>query len=234
MGKISSVSIIGRGDFGTLLQSFVPDTVECNVYGSTNTKENIETIARSDVIILSIPLQAYDAVLALLQPVIRDETLLIDVCSVKVKPAALIHAALPQHKNVLLTHPLFGPQSIKDGNKHTLVITETFGELAEIVENFCKNKLNLEVMHMTNEIHDKRMAEVHALTFFIARGLRQLNLHNEPFMTPSFKSLLRLAELDKSQTEALFQTIQNGNPFAADERKNFLGLLEDIDKELSS
>lgn len=87
---------------------------------------------------------------------------------------------------------------------------------------------------MTNEEHDKRMAEIHALTFFIARALTKLDLQSEPFMTPSFQKLLDLVALDESHSEALFRTIENGNPFAADERKKFLDELNAIQSDLLS
>lgn len=230
--SIKSISIVGRGDFGGLVASLVPEGITHASYGSKDTEPNINEIARSDVIILSVPLAAYPQVLALLKPVIHPETLLVDVCSVKVKPAELIAHHLPDHQNVMLTHPLFGPQSWDNGKVLDLVITKTQGQHAKDIEDFCAKELKLRVLHMTNEEHDQRMAEVHALTFFIARGLKELDLKSEPFITPSFESLLRLVELNDSQTEALFQTIQNGNPFAEEERQKFMTALEDINNGL--
>lgn len=234
--SIKNVSIIGRGDFGQLLKNLCPKDVSCTTYGSKDTAANIQTIGASDVVILSIPLASYPNVLEQLAPVLKPDTLLIDVCSVKIEPAKLIHQFLPNHQNLLITHPLFGPLSYNNGNQGknqlTLVITESVGKKAKIVEEYCAKKLKLRALHMSDQEHDKRMAEIHALTFFIARGLTKLNLHSEPFMTASFQSLLDLVALDASQTEALFETVQNGNPFASQERQQFLEVLGQVNSSL--
>lgn len=234
MSLVNSVSIIGRGGFGKLLAELIPDDVEVGLYGSKDTVENITSIGSSDVIFLAMPLQAYSDVLKKLRPALKPETLIVDLCSVKVKPAEYIREYLPDHQNVLLTHPLFGPQSYHNKQKKVLVVTAGENAKAKRVIQFCEQKLKLTILMMSNEAHDQRMAEIHVLTFFIARALQQLELHSEPFMTPSFQSLLDLAALDATHTDALFETIQNGNPFAAEERANFIKTLQEIDKDLSS
>ena len=235
MRTIKNISIIGRGDFGKLVADLIPRGSAHTNYGSKDTLENLDTIVRSDVIVLSVPLQAYENLLPKLAPLLKPETLVVDVCSVKVKPAEIIAKLLPNHTNVLLTHPLFGPQSIHNGKKHTLVVTNgTTDEKALGILEYCANKLKLEVLHMSNEEHDKRMADIHVLTFFIARALGKMDLHAEPFMTPSFQELLDLVALDSSHTEALFDTIQNGNPYGAAERQRLISLLSEIDESLTS
>lgn len=237
MQTIQNISIIGRGDFGQLVARLIPDGIAHKNYGSKDTLESLDIIAKSDVIILSIPLQAYDELLPKLAPLLRSETLVVDVCSVKVKPAEILAQLLPDHENILLTHPLFGPQSYGNGNKHTLVVTNTENQkmsaAAQQILDYCEKDLDLRVLHMTNEEHDKHMADIHVLTFFIARALGQMNLQAEPFMTPSFQELLDLVALDASHTEALFDTIQNGNPFGAAERQRFIRILSEIDESLS-
>lgn len=233
MSNIETISVIGRGDFGQLVVSLIPEELSVTSYGSKDTKENITTIGTSDVIVLSIPLTAYPEVLDLLAPVLKPQTLVVDFCSVKTEPAELFNSHLPNHKNILLTHPLFGPQSFHNGEQHTLVVTNKADEKAEEIFNFCSKTLGLRVLHMSNEEHDKRMAEIHVLTFFIARALADMNLQREPFMTPSFNKLLDLVALDSSHTEALFQTIQNGNPYGAEERQRFIDSLIKIQNNLS-
>jgi prephenate dehydrogenase len=236
VSNIKTVSIIGRGDFGQLIAELLPEGIQHVNYGRQATRENINTIGSSDVIVLSIPLESYPEVLELLAPELNPESLVIDVCSVKVKPAELLKKHLPGHKNILLTHPLFGPQSIHNGQQHVLVVTDktdNLDEKASEVLHFCERDLKLKLIHMTNEEHDERMAKVHALTFFIARALGRMDLGAEPFMTPSFQELLDLVRLDASQTNALFHTIENGNPFAAAERQRFLRELQEVNTELA-
>lgn len=234
MNNIKTISVIGRGGFGALTSSLIPDNIEHSSFGSKDTIDNIQQIGKSDVIFLCIPLDAYPQVLDQLAPHLDTETLVVDVCSVKVMPAKLLAKHLPDHKNILLTHPLFGPQSWNNGTQLDLVVTSEMDDKAKEIVTYCDKTLGLRILHMTNEEHDKRMAEIHALTFFIARALTKLDLQSEPFMTPSFQKLLDLVALDESHSEALFRTIENGNPFAADERKKFLDELNAIQSDLLS
>lgn len=234
MSSIRTISIVGRGDFGKLVSELIPSDIQQKSYGSKDTPEHVSEIGQSDVIFLSIPLSAYPAVLKMLAPVLKPDALVVDVCSVKVLPAQLLAQHLPKHHNVLLTHPLFGPQSIHNGQQHTLIVTNKADEKADELIQFCEDELRLKVMHMTNEEHDQRMAQVHALTFFIARGLSELDLQAEPFMTPSFQELLDLVKLDQSQSNALFKTIEQGNPFAAAEREAFIQKLTEVNAELAA
>lgn len=59
------------------------------------------------------------------------------------------------------------------------------------------------------------MAQVHALTFFVARGLENMDLPEVPFMTPSYQQVLDLIKLDRAHSAELYNTIENGNPYTA-------------------
>lgn len=91
----------------------------------------------------------------------------------------------------------------------------------ELVKSFSAN-LGLSVIEMSSEQHDREMATVHALTFFIAHALKDMKLHNQKLSTPSFKKLLSLAELEKHHSDELFATIQQGNKYAREIRESFV------------
>lgn len=82
---------------------------------------------------------------------------------------------------------------------------------------------------MSADEHDRTMAQVHALTFFVAHSLREMNLPTPQFMTPSYRELLDLVELDKRHSSDLYNTIQNGNPYAAGMREAFIACAQEID-----
>jgi prephenate dehydrogenase len=183
--------------------------------------------------LLAIPLHTLPATLERLKENLRPDTLLVDVCSVKVKPQQLYASILPEHANVLVTHPLFGPQSAANGTKgHRLIVTKQSGEQAVHVLEFCRQQLGLEVHEMTADEHDKIMARVHALTFFVARGLGEMQLADETFMTPSYKMLMDLVRLDTSHSEELFKTVEQGNPYAQAERQRLLASFAQIEASL--
>lgn len=237
MSKIQSVGIVGLGSFGRFIASLMPKDIA--VWGSSRTIKQLdgvemkplEEVVKADVLILGFPLGAYETMLQKIAPILPAETLVVDVCSVKVKPEEMLQKYLPHHTNILSTHPLFGPQSAANGTKgHKLVVTKNVvNEKSQALLRYCEEKLELEISHMTAGEHDRIMARVHALTFFVARGLREMNLAEEQFMTPSYQQLLNMVEFDKSHSDELFDTIENGNPFAVETRQEFMRTLREID-----
>lgn len=236
---IQSVGIIGLGEFGRLVAQLVPKSIA--VYGHDPEVSEITgvqitslpQIAKADVVVLAIPLAAYDTVLSNLHPLLRPDTLVIDTCSVKVKPEALIERYLPGHPEVLLTHPLFGPRSAAAGVEgQRIVVTRCQGGRARQVLHHCQTRLAIKMEHMTSQTHDQAMAQTHALTFFVARGLRQLEMPARSFTVPSFQLMANLIDVDIDHSEALFTTLQKGNPFAASARQELLQSLQQVDQHL--
>ena len=239
MSDIKSVGLVGFGEFGRLVASLIPKDIEVLVkLRSAKTLPNrvkqasIDKVARCDVVVLCVPLASYEQVLGELATHLLTTSLLLDVCSVKVIPAQLIAKILPEHRDVLLTHPLFGPQTIEDGIEgKRIVVTAATGKRAELIISFCR-KLGFDIVTMTNEEHDREMARVHALTFFIARALSDMGVSPGVFSPPSYQSLLSLVKLDKAHSQALFETMELGNPFAAETRDKFLRQLNEVNMSL--
>ena len=71
--------------------------------------------ARQDIVLLAMPVRALAQVAADIAPLVRPGTLVIDVCSIKTRPMAILCDTLPDHVDIVGTHPLFGPQSGRDG-----------------------------------------------------------------------------------------------------------------------
>jgi prephenate dehydrogenase len=246
MAEMKTVGIIGLGSFGSFAAATIAKHSSHNIYGYEPKSDSVShphltltdlpTVAHADIVILAVPLSAYTELFAELQQLIRPETLLVDICSVKVYPEQYFDQYFPDHPNVLLTHPLFGPQTASDNTAgHVLIVTRQKGNKAHEAIDFCKQQLGLQVHNMTSEQHDRHMAQVHVLTFFVARGLANLNIDAGMFITPSYKMIMDLVEFDRVHTDDLFQTIQHGNPFAADIRdrvvKSFADLTADLKKK---
>lgn len=233
---MKTVGIIGFGSFGKFLAEQLAPFCTIRVYSASG-KENqwatsLKEVASSDYIILAIPLQAYPAMLARLKPLLNPKAVIIDVCSVKKEPMQTILKLLPGHKYVA-THPLFGPESAKDGLEgHVLVLCPDFSDSAELefLKRFAK-QLKLRLVSMTVSEHDEEMATVHGLTFFIAHTLKEMGLHDQKLATPSFKKLLALAELEKHHSSDLFFTIQSGNRYVEAVRREFLEKAKKIDNQ---
>lgn len=241
MDHIPTVGVIGLGSFGGFIASLLSsdyeihgfDTREDLVIPAHIKRDSLQAIASLDIIILATPLSEMPTVLQQLSALISPTTLVVDVCSVKMKPEALFAEYLPEHENILLTHPLFGPQSAIAGTAGCkLIVAKSQGEQAEHMLTFFQNVLQLDIYRQTSEEHDRIMAQVHALTFFVARGLRNMQLPAVPFKTPSYDMILSLINFDTSHSEELFQTIESGNPFAEEARRGLVESFNSLEDQL--
>lgn len=225
---MKTVGIIGFGSFGKLAADIIDPHTEVKIYSPRSVvpdrwAASLSEVARADFVVLSIPLTAYSEFLPTLKPLLGQSSVVIDICSVKVRPMELLQELLPGQP-LVATHPLFGPESAAKSVKgFTLVVCPESSdpEALETISEFARLQ-GIEVVRMTAEEHDQEMATVHGLTFFIAQSLVDMGLHSTRLATPSFKKLLQLAELEQHHSLELFQTIQAGNPKAAAVRHRFL------------
>lgn len=234
---MKTVGIIGFGSFGKFLAEKLSSYAKVHVYSSSGKVSSwatsIEEIAACDFVIPAIPLESYETVLAKLQPHIQPSTVIVDVCSVKVKPLQIITKVLPGQM-VVATHPMFGPESASVSLEgHTMVMCPDVSspEPYATIKRFVQS-LSLDVKEMTLEEHDREIAVVQGLTFFVARTLETMGIHDQKLHTPSFGRLLNLAELETHHSQELFETIQLGNVFSADVRDTFIKTAEDINRGL--
>ncbi len=237
--SMKTVGIIGFGSFGKFLAEKLSSHARVLVYsqsGKTSSwMTSLKDVAVVDYLILSIPLDAYGEILKDIEPYIGKDTVIVDVCSVKQKPVEIIRRLLP-NQPLVATHPMFGPESASASLQgHTFVMCPEVSSLEPygFVKNFV-DSLGLKVIEMSAKEHDKEIAVVQGLTFFIARALDVMNLHDQKLHTPSFQRLLNLAELERHHSAELFKTIQNGNESAGEIRRQFIGTVEGIDSQLKA
>ncbi len=230
---MTSVGIIGFGSFGKFLAEKLSTHTQVMVYSysgkASEWSAKLEDVCAADYVLLAIPLDAYPKTLEEIKSKLRQHTVIVDVCSVKEQPIKIIKQLLPGQP-LVATHPLFGPESAAESlSGHTLVMCPDDSDPAALktIESFADEQ-GLRVVHMTAAEHDKEMAVVQGLTFFIAHALRDLKLHEQKLSTPSFERLLRLAKLETHHSEELFQTIQAGNIYTAEVRNRFIELCKDL------
>lgn len=233
---MKTVGIVGGGSFGQLLAEKLDGKVEVLLSSrsrQTRWSASLAEVAQADYLILAIPLTAYAAVLSELKSHLGSQTIIVDVCSVKVEPIELIRQILPDVK-VVATHPLFGPESAAQSvQDHTVVLCPDVSDQEElaVIEVFVQS-LGLKIVRMSAEEHDAQMAVVQGLTFFIARALKNTGIHQQKLETPSFRRLLHLAELEEHHSDDLFYTIQNGNPQTKAAREAFTQALVDLNAQI--
>ncbi len=234
--------VIGYGSFGKLMSHVLSGYGEVIVHSPSGKKDeaanisftSLEEAAKAEMVILAVNLDVLDQTSKKLAGLVNKNTIIVDVCSVKSKPIKILQKNFGENAKILATHPLFGPQTVKDGSvsgKNIVVCPPDFEGKNRIID-FLKDRLKLNVIEMSAEEHDHEMAWVHALTFFVGRGLMKLDPPKSKLSTGYYQKLLDLVELESTHSIELFNTVQRGNPFAADIRREFMNKLEKIDSEV--
>jgi prephenate dehydrogenase len=229
--------IIGYGQFGRFAASHLARFGEVRAYdlsgSGTHTLEDSCTV---DVLIFAVPVQSLAVAARTTKEFVAAETRIVDVSSVKQKPLEILKRFFPLNE-LLGTHPIFGPQSGKNGIVGLpIVLTNvswTHGHYTAGVA-FLKNGLGLSVIERTPEQHDTEMARVQGLAHFIGRALKKMNIQEYETSTKSYHHLVELRDLLKDDSWDLFQTIQNENPHAGDVRQEFLTALSELEEQLGS
>src|SRR5207244_11067919 len=119
--------------------------------------------------------------------------------------------------NLLATPPLFGPPSmarIEPGLR--LVVTAELGPAAAGFRGFLEKELGLEVVSIPPDEHDRAMAYMQSLPFFIARALVSIDLlelkHRDVLAIPAFEKLAEIGFIEQPHTGARVDTRQGHKP----------------------
>ncbi|MFZ1458702.1 MAG: prephenate dehydrogenase [Candidatus Saccharimonadales bacterium] len=235
---MKTVGIIGFGSFGKFLAEKLSSYARVKVYSQSGRTSSwmvtLEEVVDVDYLVLAVPLDAYMETLEAIKPIVKPHTVIVDVCSVKVKPVETIRSIMPDQP-LVATHPMFGPESASVSFAgHTFVMCPEVSttEPYESIKHFA-NSLGLGVVEMSADEHDREIAVVQGLTFFIARALNDMGIHDQKLFTPSFERLLKLADLEKHHSLELFKTIQQGNPHTRAVRDNFIHVIDDVNNDLT-
>jgi len=113
--KNLNIGIIGWGRFAKILTKYInqhlPQTQV--LVSSRQNKVSLKNIADCQVIIPCVPISAFKSVIQKLAPLLKPNSLVIDVCSVKTHPVKIMKSQLPKNVNILATHPMWGPESAR-------------------------------------------------------------------------------------------------------------------------
>ncbi|WP_005035597.1 prephenate dehydrogenase/arogenate dehydrogenase family protein [Holophaga foetida] len=236
------VGIIGFGHFGrafgTVMEEVGYTYLAYDPYADV--PEALRAVSLRDLaercscIALAVPVAAMDAVLRELRPLLGPDHLIFDVCSVKTVPCRQMDEILGEIPHVG-THPLFGPKSLARAERPfrtVLCPSPQHPAAADRVRDLFL-ALGFLVVDQTPEDHDRVMAQTHALTFFLAKGLLEVGCGGDlPFSPPSFHAIALTLDSVREDAGHLFTAIQNENPFARASREHFLEALQDIHREV--
>ncbi len=129
---------------------------------------NVEAVKNADVVVLSVPIDNFEAVVEQISPYIRPEQVVVDITSIKVLPVEIMHQHIKTGL-VLGTHPMFGPGASSIAN-HNFVLTPTNDAeraLAQKVKDYLEARGARAILMAPSE-HDEMMSIILGLCHFIA------------------------------------------------------------------
>lgn len=229
-----SLGIIGFGAFGQLTARYLrpwfrilaadPGIAESPVGGAA--MADLCTVCRCDLVVIAVPLTALAEVCREIAPLLRPGTIVMDVCSIKVRPAEILLSELPPHVDLIATHPMFGPQSIRAGTKGLkMVICPLRGRAAGRVAAFLRKRFGLSIVLTSPEEHDREAAFTQGLTHLIAKALLRMDPLPERVTTRSFDLLQQAVEMVRHDAPGVSHAIES-NPFSAEARSLFFAEMD--------
>lgn len=240
------VGIIGLGRFGCFWGNILAtNTVnQFSVFGysrrqrtdlpSTITQIPLEEICKLPIIFLCVPMRSVPEMLKRIAPLLSKETTVVDTCSVKVKPVEWMLTFLPKNTPILATHPMFGPESGKNGLDNLALMMYGVRLPEPETEKWFQffTALGLSVSIMTPEEHDEQAAFSQALTHLVGRTLNTLGVKECKIATRWYQDLLAICKQVGRDSQELFDDMQNLNPYAVSMRHSFELSYQKVLKEL--
>lgn len=241
---MAKVGVLGFGSFGQFIVKHLVPHFEVVVWNRSDRSEiadaygvkqvSVQDACEADIVIPCVPVQFLRALLKDMSSHLSSGTWVVDVSSVKVKPLQMMEELLPSDVEIIGTHPLFGPQSGKDGIEGlNLVICPGKRDINLKLHHFFTEKLGLNVLERTPEVHDRQMAYVQALTHFIGRAVNEMDIPDVEQKTPAYQSMLDIKRNLGKDSLDLFYTIEKENPFAREVREHFINELEKLNASLT-
>ena len=224
------VCIVGYGRFGQVLADILKvhftvlihernaasqDLARSNGY----TLVDCEEALKADAIFFCVPISAFEATVQqfveALKRAVRSPVF-IDVLSVKLHAAQVFQKLLPSDCQAMLTHPMFGPDSIRlKGLKGQKLVVDKFrmhDDTFAFWREFFTEK-GLVLVEMTADEHDRKAAQSHGLTHFVGRVLGEFGFQSTPIDTLGAKMLHEIQDQVCNDSWQLFEDLQTFNPY---------------------
>lgn len=241
---MKKVSIIGFGRFGKTLYRLIKDDFDIVIFDKNTTSyktisidkkvivaQNVSEALNVDTVFVALPMSVMEEFVKNNANELKDK-IIIDLLSVKTFPKKIYKKYLPQSR-VLLAHPMFGPDSSKNGFDSLPIVLDKFNMDSENYIYWKKYFVskNLNVIEMTAEEHDKTVAKSQAMTHIIGRVLGDFGYLESKINTKGDKKMLEIINQTCNDNLDLFYNMQNKNPYAKNSRKS---LQKSIDKVFKS
>ncbi|AEH60141.1 Prephenate dehydrogenase [Methanosalsum zhilinae DSM 4017] len=177
-------------------------------------------VARSDIVIISVPINITEKMIAETAPKMKSGSLLMDFTSLKVKPLEAMLSHAPPGVEVIGTHPMFGP-SVSSLHGQIIILTPPTKRCRKwhpfIRSVFEENGAHIEIVDAGE--HDLMVSVIQGLTHFayIAIGTTFMQIdfdvaRSRRFMSPVYEIMVDFVGRILDQNPYLYAMIQMENP----------------------
>ncbi len=185
---------------------------------AVETADFLKAVSEADRIIICVSISAFESIVKMIAPSIRENQIVMDICSIKELPVKIMHKYIKRGV-VLGTHPVFGPGS--KGIEHkAFVLTPTRPEEKEFAEAY---KTWLEEKHarvfvVSPRKHDELMSVVLGLPHFLGVVACDTLLDQDNYTETkkvagtTYRMLFTLAEATALENPELYASLQLSLP----------------------
>lgn len=237
---MEKITIIGYGRFGRLLEEIINHyfNKEVNIYDPRfprryTEKSGYHPLESSDLIIVAVPLDNFESTLKHISPLLKAHQTILEVCSTSIYPKKIMQEILPPEINLIGSHPMFGPQTLKNNNG-------TLEGLNVVLENIksdekiytlvrqCIQSMGCKVTEMSADEHDKQAAKFHFLAQLVGTSLKPLCLQQTQIDTKSYEFLFHFMQRldpDKELLKMMYTYNPYSKKYLDNYQKSFQGIV---------
>lgn len=235
-----NIAIIGYGRFGKLLEKMFKPYGNIYIVQKKHKKKlknsiQISDLKKMDLVIPAVPISGLKKLLIKINSHLKPGSLIMDVCSVKVKPCKWLKKHLGKDVEILGTHPMFGPDSAKNGYENLQLILcpiKISNKNLKNIKTILKD-LKLKLITTTPKKHDQEAAKSLSLVHFIGRGLEETKIKKQKISSIGFERLLTVNETVTNDSWQLFIDMAIYNPYTKKVRENFINNLINLNQRIN-
>lgn len=232
------IGVYGLGRFGSFWASKL-SKAGCEVIAYSRSQHELpngvtlaseEEVLSAPYIFFAVTISAFEEVLKRVGSKVGKDSVVLDTCSVKTYPAKWMKTYLPEEIYKIATHPMFGPDSGRNGLKGLPIVMCPISGIDErynrVKELFLS--MQLDVLEMSEREHDEEAAYSQGITHFVGRTLSQMGMSPTPIATQGYRSLMTIVEQTCNDPLQLFYDLQRYNPYAKEMRLSLQVAIEKV------